>query len=657
VGTPRKKIDKVVAVVATLIIVLECFPLTAQGIGFDWGQLTNAAVITQLQKVLPQKEFTAPDSLWAGTIKETSLYVYWRKATNNQGVVDYAVYVNGQLRATTTSTNTRLEGLTKGTTYSIYVVATDRATGESVSSKKISVKTAGFLTLEAEKEHYAAVSAAKKEKINWATAYVENNFKTFVTKPIDRLIKSDTSAGWKFTLGAVEGGAKALIDLTMLGLITAEYALPENLQASALNTYYDYADNPEKYTIKNLARVGGAVATVLAQEGIGSLQRALSDSREFGKLAGGTAALLGAGKVIQTAGKGLSVSSKAAATVPAVTAKPLTAVKPVAVAKPVTAAKPMVAAKAAAFLSNTFTKVKFNAIKFKYDEGATLFPTAGKAVQAGQAVNLNEIPTLRNLAARQKEFLAISGREFDPELAKILEQMAQNCALRIRVPSEFTLKKIFEDGRFKTQLEVGSSCGCYNPDLRKKLSHKLFGTDIKNTPISQYEVYGYLGNRNFAGEARNYPLRNYGDIIVTLDKESLLPRTTFTLGDSLANWYYYNWEEMQVFVASKLDDIFTACGDVNTIDFIKYRVKGKKEIHPADILGTNKNGDGTFYIEAQYHGGVSARDIQTVTLTSEYKPPKIDAELEQLLKDNNIQLNWLSRQTNKITCLLYPDML
>lgn len=108
-GTPRKKIDKVVAVVATLIFVLECFPLTAQGIGFDWGQLTNAAVIAQLQKVLPQKEFTAPDSLWAGTIKETSLSVYWRKATNNQGVVDYAVYVNGRLWATTTSTNTRLE--------------------------------------------------------------------------------------------------------------------------------------------------------------------------------------------------------------------------------------------------------------------------------------------------------------------------------------------------------------------------------------------------------------------------------------------------------------------------------------------------------------------------------------------------------------------
>ncbi|MGI6607264.1 MAG: DUF3626 domain-containing protein [Peptococcia bacterium] len=636
-GTPRKKIDKVVAVVATLIFVLECFPLTAQGIGFDWGQLTNAAVIAQLQKVLPQKEFTAPDSLWAGTIKETSLSVYWRKATNNQGVVDYAVYVNGQLRATTTGTNTRLEGLTKGTTYSIYVVATDRATGESVSSKKISVKTAGFLSLEAEKAHYAAVSAAKNEKINWATAYVDNNFKTFVTKPIDRLITSETPTGWKFTLGAIEGGAKALVDFAMLGLITAEYALPENLQASTLNTYYDYADNPEKYTIKNLARVGGAVATVLAQEGIGSLQRALSDSREFGKLAGGTAALLGTGKVIQTAGKGLSVSSKPAATVPAVTAKPVTAVKPVGTAK------------AAAFLSNTFTKVKFNAITFKYDEGATLFPTAGKAVRAGQAVNLNEIPTLRNLAARQKEFLAKSGREFDPELAQILEQMAQNCALRIRVPNELTLKKIFEDGRFKSQLEVGSSSGCYNPDLRKKLSYKLFGTDIKNTPNSQYEVYGYLGNTNFIGEARNYPLRNYGDTIVTLDKENLLPRTTFTLGDSLANWYYFNWEEMQVFVASKLDDIFTACGDVNSIDFIKYKVKGKKEISPTDIVGTNKHGDGTFYIEAQYHGGVLDKDIRTVTFLSDYKPPQIDAKLYQLLKENNIQLNWLSRETNKVT--------
>jgi len=602
VCTPLKKIDKVVAVTATLIIVLECFPCPALGLGFDWGQLTNSAAITQLQKVLPQKEFTAPGHVWASTVKETSMYVYWQKAANNQGVVDYAVYVNGQLRATTTGTNTRLEGLTKGTTYSIYVVATDRATGESVSSKKISVKTAGFLTLEAEKEHYAAVSAAKKEKINRATASVDQKFNSIVTKRIDRLLSLGLPSGWKFTLGAIEGGAKALVDLTMLGLTAAEYALPENLQASTLNTYYDIQDHPEKYTAGNLVRVGGVVANTLVQEGIASLKKAFSDSREFGKLSGETIALLGVGKAIQTAGKGLSVSSKAVATVPTVTAKPVTAAKPVVSAKAAgtvlgaeltsLTALISIGEKAAAFLSNTFTKVKFNAITFKYDEGATLFPTAGKAVQAGQAVNLNEIPTLRNLAVRQKEFLALSGREFDPELAKILEQMAQNCALRIRVPSELTLKNIFEDGKFKTQLEVGSSCGCYNPDLRKKLSHKLFGTDIKSTPNSQYEVYGYLGNTNFVGEARNYPLRNYGDTIVTLNKENLLPRTTFTLGDSLASWYYFNWEDMQAFVASKLDDIFTACGDVNTIDFIKYRMKGKKEIHPADIIGTNKYGDG-----------------------------------------------------------------
>ena len=108
-GYSPEKIDKVVAVSSHSHIRAGMFPAHRPRIGFDWGQLTNAAAITQLQKVLPQKEFTAPDSLWAGTIKETSLYVYWRKATNNQGVVDYAVYVNGRLWATTTGTNTRLE--------------------------------------------------------------------------------------------------------------------------------------------------------------------------------------------------------------------------------------------------------------------------------------------------------------------------------------------------------------------------------------------------------------------------------------------------------------------------------------------------------------------------------------------------------------------
>jgi hypothetical protein len=80
VGTPRKKIDKVVAVVATLIIALECFPLTALGIGLDWGQLTNSAVIAQLNKALPQKNLRLRTVFGPGQLrKHRSLYTGGRR--------------------------------------------------------------------------------------------------------------------------------------------------------------------------------------------------------------------------------------------------------------------------------------------------------------------------------------------------------------------------------------------------------------------------------------------------------------------------------------------------------------------------------------------------------------------------------------------------
>jgi len=275
--------------------------------------------------------------------------------------------------------------------------------------------------------------------------------------------------------------------------------------------------------------------------------------------------------------------------------------------------------------------------------GVPLFARAGA---------VKNIPTLENLLARQLEFRANSFRKHDPELAAIMAEVIKNSDLRIRVPDEITLKKILTDGRFKTQLEVHQTRGWYSPDSRRKLSNFLFGTDLQKTKDWEFEVCGYLGNKDFAGEINSY-VKEYGDVIVTLKKENLFERTTFTLGDSLGICARNHYDDWLAICASKLNPIFTACGECKAIEIIKCKVKGKDKITPADLILTPEEHYhyGIPYIEAQYHGGLFASEIKAVTFTGN-KPPRLDEELIQLLKAYDIQVNWFNQKTQQPVDLL-----
>lgn len=264
-------------------------------------------------------------------------------------------------------------------------------------------------------------------------------------------------------------------------------------------------------------------------------------------------------------------------------------------------------------------------------------------VATSDALSWEKIPTLKNLAVRQKEFSANSLRACDKELAVMLGKVIENSAFRIRVSGQETLKQIIKDGKFKTQFEVGKSSIWYNPEDRRLLSSKLFGTDLKTIKDDQFEVYGYLGNKDFVGEAGNRVLTNYGDVIITLKRNNLFPRTTFTLGDSYVHYVRSCFEDLDAVVASKLDNINTICGVNKDISLIKMQSQGKEILTPVDLT---KLGAGIRYIEAQFHGGVRVKDIESVTLIEKYS--KFDPDLYQLLKSNGVKMNYLEKATELI---------
>ncbi len=94
---------------------------------------TSAAADTQAP--------TAPTNLAAGTITQTSIAISWTASTDNVGVQDYQVLVNGTVRSTVTNTSTTLTGLTASTAYTIRVRARDAANNVSANSNQISVTT------------------------------------------------------------------------------------------------------------------------------------------------------------------------------------------------------------------------------------------------------------------------------------------------------------------------------------------------------------------------------------------------------------------------------------------------------------------------------------------------------------------------------------
>lgn len=70
---------------------------------------------------------STPGNVTASNIAQTTATIAWSASTDNVGVEEYNVYLNGSLVGTTSGTSTNLTGLTAGTSYTVGVSAVDAA--------------------------------------------------------------------------------------------------------------------------------------------------------------------------------------------------------------------------------------------------------------------------------------------------------------------------------------------------------------------------------------------------------------------------------------------------------------------------------------------------------------------------------------------------
>ncbi|ONI71316.1 hypothetical protein ALI144C_50960 [Actinosynnema sp. ALI-1.44] len=84
---------------------------------------------------------TPPTNVRATTVGETSITLAWNASTDDTGVTGYEVFVNGQPKTSVAGTEATIDGLTRGTEYTIAVKAKDAAGNVSNPSADIKVTT------------------------------------------------------------------------------------------------------------------------------------------------------------------------------------------------------------------------------------------------------------------------------------------------------------------------------------------------------------------------------------------------------------------------------------------------------------------------------------------------------------------------------------
>ncbi|WP_299105860.1 GEVED domain-containing protein [uncultured Tenacibaculum sp.] len=112
---------------------------TSCGTNFD-GEVEDYTVNVQAGSADTQAP-TAPSSLAASNVAQTTLTLNWTASTDNVGVTGYDVYRGSTKIGTVTGTTTNVTGLTAATAYTFSVKAKDAAGNESASSNTVNVTT------------------------------------------------------------------------------------------------------------------------------------------------------------------------------------------------------------------------------------------------------------------------------------------------------------------------------------------------------------------------------------------------------------------------------------------------------------------------------------------------------------------------------------
>ena len=221
--------------------------------------------------------------------------------------------------------------------------------------------------------------------------------------------------------------------------------------------------------------------------------------------------------------------------------------------------------------------------------------------------NKKEIPaTLKNFDGNVNKGRNYYDRFTDEEKKDIqagldaIQKYINKSDFRVRV-SKFAMEGILDSGEIWNQMQTGTSDGMYDPDERRDISQRLFGHD-GNLADEEYEKYGYLS------DGQTDAAYWYGDFDIVLKKNSVIDRTTMTLGDSLDYDARY-----PSFISNPQ---WVSSGSGFYMDPAEFRDKAE------NLLRTGKfYNDYDGYLELQFHGKLTLNDISHISMPRSWEYP------------------------------------
>ena len=264
-----------------------------------------------------------------------------------------------------------------------------------------------------------------------------------------------------------------------------------------------------------------------------------------------------------------------------------------------------------------------------------------------------------------KRLAAKKAEKMRPVVETFLKELVQSNEFCRQVKDdESTLSNIMAE-HFKNQFETNNSSGALNYNFRKKVASTLFGIPqnvinnmlgkeilinedkklgirrVKYENGAKMEKYGYLSKKDRV--AGNYD--NYGDIKFIFNKNSLINRTTITVGDSL--------QHSNEVIATRASNPKIECipGVKNrNYKLLKtlYNLIKRKKINSsmnASKITNIVNGKYNYsmweysnpvkieYFELQFHGSLTKNDISECRM-----PNYINKNVESIISDNNIPI-------------------
>lgn len=191
----------------------------------------------------------------------------------------------------------------------------------------------------------------------------------------------------------------------------------------------------------------------------------------------------------------------------------------------------------------------------------------------------------------------------------VLKEVISNSAYSMRFKSA-NIDKLIESGRFMNQFETGTSGGTVNTKYRRQATNQLFGLSGKRLRKSEFEKYGYFGNKDaykdFVHNSTSWGgVGQYGDVIIHFAKDKVANKTTFTVNNSLGPAVY------QELVADNPNR-------PNLVGIDKELLKETVDALKAGNIKTPEEASkalGVRYLETQYHGEVGMSDISSMYFT------------------------------------------